>query len=82
MAKKITIAGKTLRITLLVLGVLVFIWNYIAVHPRGPLLDYRVETARGSAGAVIAVDRPDSETFFNGNEGYAWEIKPVSISGR
>lgn len=80
MSGRIAIAAKALGIILIALGVVVFIWDYIAVHPCGPLLDYRVETVDGSAGAVVSVGGPDSETEFNGNEGYAWEIRPISIS--
>lgn len=80
MARGIAILAKALGIIALALVVAVFVWDYIAVHPRGPLLDYRVEAANASAGAVVSVGGPDSETIFNGSEGYAWEIKPISIT--
>src|ERR1700758_3716430 len=55
MARGIAIAAKAVGTILLALAVVVFVWDYIAVHPGGPLLDYRVETAHGSAGAVVSV---------------------------
>ena len=72
--------AKALGVMLLALVIGVFVWDYVAVHPWGRSLAYRVETRQGSGGAVVSVGGPDTETFFNG-EGYAWEIRPISISG-
>ena len=80
MAGRLTIAAKAIGATLLTLAVGVFIWDYIAVHPLGPSLFYHVETPHGKGGAVVSVGGPDTAGFTNGNEGYVWEIRPMSIS--
>src|SRR5689334_14966957 len=80
MAGRIAIAAKAIGAPLLALAVGVFIWDYIAVHPLGPSLWYRVDTAKGNSAALVTVGGPDTAGFTNGNEGYVWEIRPISIS--
>ena len=79
MAGRNAIAAKALGVTLSGLAVGVFIWDYIAVHHRGPWLFYQVETPHGNGGAVVTVGGPDTAGFANGNEGHTWEIRPISI---
>ena len=80
MAGRIAIALKAFRMPLLALVVFVFIWDYISVQRFGLSLRYRVQAAQGGGGAMVSVGWPDSETFFIGDQGYAWEIRPISIS--
>lgn len=80
MAGRISITAKALGRTLIALVVVVSIWDEITVHPWGPLLHYRVETAHGYDRGWVAVGWPDTEASFDGKEGYAWEIRPISIS--
>lgn len=82
MAGKISIAAKQLGVTLLTLAAFLFIWDEITVHPWGPLVHYCVETGHGCNRGWVALHWPDTETSFDGKEGYAWEIKPISISRR
>ena len=82
MAGRLAIAAKALGATLLALAVGLFIWDYIAVHPLGPTLWYRVDVPGGGYGAaMVSVGGPDTQTSFDGKEGYAWEMRPISISG-
>ena len=76
MSGRIAIALKALGVTLLFL----FIWDYISVQRFGLSLRYRVHAGPGGGGAMVSVGWPDSETFFIGDQGYAWEIRPISIS--
>ena len=80
MAGRIAIAAKAIGVTLLGLAAGAFIWAYIAVHPWGPSLWYRVETPHGDSAALVTVGGPDTAGFNNGNEAYVWEIRPLSIS--
>ena len=80
MAGRLTIAAKAIGTTLLAIAVGVFIWDYIAVHPLGPSLWYSVDTEKGHSAALVSVGGPDTAGFINGNEGYVWEIRPISIS--
>ena len=80
MAGRIAIAAKAIGASLLALAVSVFIWDYIAVHSLGPSLWYRVNTAKGNSAALVTVGGPDTAGFTNGNEGYVWEIRPISIN--
>lgn len=83
MAGKVSSAAKKLGVTLLALEAFLFIWDEITVHPWGPKLyfSYCVETGHGCNRGWVARHCPDTETSFDGKEGYAWEIKPISISG-
>jgi hypothetical protein len=81
MRGRISVSAKPLGVALLALVVVVFIWDEITAHPWGPLLYYCVETGDGCNRGWVAVNSPDTETYFDGKEGYAWEIKPISISG-
>ena len=82
MEGRIPIAAKAIGATLLALTVGIFIWDYLAVHPLGPSLWYRVDVPKGGFGAaLVSVGGPDTQTSFDGNEGYAWEIRPISIRG-
>lgn len=57
-----------------------FTWAYIETHPFGHGLSYRVEYSGAYGGATIYVGQPDIETSYNGNDGFAWEVKPVQIT--
>ena len=83
MRGRLAIAGKAIGATLLALAVGVFIWDYIAVHPWAPKLWYRVDVPSGGYGAaMVSVGGPDTQTSFDGKDGYAWEMRPISISGK
>ena len=80
MKRMLKIARYSLA-TLLAAAAALFIWDYIATHPLGHVLQYRVEQPGGGyGGATVYVGQPDIQTYLNGNEGYAWEIKPVQIT--
>ena len=79
MRGRIAIA-KAIGATLLALAVGVYLWAYIAVHPLGPSLWYSVDAAQGHSAALVKIGGPDTAGFTNGNEGYVWEIRPISIS--
>lgn len=83
MGGRISISAKRLGVTLLTLVVFAFIWDEITAHPWGPKLyfSYCVETGDGCNRGWVAVNWPDTETSFDGKKGYAWQIKPISISG-
>lgn len=80
MPGRLAIAAKAIGATLLAIAVGVFIWDYIAGHPLGPSLWYSVDTEKGHSAALVSIGGPDTAGFTNENEGYVWEIRPISIS--
>ncbi|HET9401678.1 MAG TPA: hypothetical protein VFO34_12080 [Candidatus Acidoferrales bacterium] len=67
--------------TLLAAVAVHFTWAYIETHPFGHGLSYRVEQPGGGyGGATVYVGQPDIQTYLNGDDGFAWEIKPVQIT--
>lgn len=80
MTGRLAITAKTIGATPLALAIGAYIWAYIAVHPLRPSLWYNVDTGRGQSAALVSVGGPDTAGFSNGNEGYVWEIRPISIS--
>jgi hypothetical protein len=60
----------------------VFVFDYFSVHRFGPALSYKMEVAGCRGTAIAHLREPVADVVFDGNNGYAWEIKPVRLDKR
>lgn len=81
MQRMILRGAKYSLATLLAAAAALFIWDFIATHPFGHGFNYRVaQPGGGYGGATVYVGQPDVQTYLSGDDGFAWEIKPVQIT--
>lgn len=60
----------------------VFVFDYFSVHPFGPALSYKMEVAGMRSASFAHLRESVADVVFNGNNGYAWEIRPVRLDKR